>query len=169
MVILNIIMIIICTGILFTLRMMRTTLRPIEKMVYYMVIVIAIEQIHSAILDNLKLIKSTETLSALFFFKLNQLIVFPVGTLWLLFSFFHSKPRFLIKMLFLGGWFIVLTGSYILFQHLGILKLTGWNFGYSIVVWYVVLIESLCFSLVFRKMLGKCDNRDTISTRTLRR
>jgi hypothetical protein len=166
-VILNIIMVFLCMGILYTLRMMRI-FRPIEKIMYYMVIVVAIEQIHSAILDNFNLLKFSENLSDFFFYKLNQLIVFPISTMWLLYSFFLNKIRFLIKMLFLGIWFSGLTFSYILFNYLGVLKLTGWNFGYSIVVWYVVLVESFCFSLLFRKMLGKCDNGDPIPTRTIR-
>jgi hypothetical protein len=57
MIILNIIMFFLCIGILYTLRMMRCIFRPIEKIMYFMVILIAIEQIHSAILDNLNLIK----------------------------------------------------------------------------------------------------------------
>jgi hypothetical protein len=166
-VILNIIMVFLCIGILYTLRMMRI-FRPIEKIMYYMVIVIAIEQIHSAIFDNFNLLNFSENLSNFFFYEMNQLIVFPISTMLLLHSFFHNKIRFLIKMLFLGIWFSELTGSYFLFNYLGILKLTGWNFGYSIVEWYVVLVESFCFSLLFRKMLGKCDKSDTIPTRTIR-
>jgi hypothetical protein len=134
MIILNIIMFFLCTGILYTLRMMRNIFRPIEKIMYFMVIVIAIEQIHSAILDNFNLIKFSETLSDFFFYKMNQIIVFPIATMWLLYSFFHNKIGFLLKMLFLVVWFSGLTGYYILFHYLGILKLTGWNFGYSIVM-----------------------------------
>jgi hypothetical protein len=166
-VILNIIMVFLCIGILYTLRIMRI-FQPIEKIVYYMVIVVASEQIHSAIIDNFNLLKFSETLTNFFFYKMNQLIVYPIATMWLLYSFFQNKIRFLLKMLFLGIWFLGLTGSYILFNYVGVLKLTGWNFGYSIVVWYVVLIESFCFSLLFRKMLGKCDNHDPVPTRTIR-
>lgn len=154
MLVLNILLVILCTGLLYTLRMMKSVFRPIEKIVYYMVFVVAIEQIHSAIFDNFKLITFSEAFSAYSLFKMNQLIVFPIATMWLLFSFFHHKIRFLAKMFFLGGWFSGVTGSYMLFDHLGILKLTGWNFGVSTAVWYAVLIQSLCFSLVFRKMLG---------------
>ncbi|KRE55922.1 hypothetical protein [Paenibacillus sp. Soil750] len=163
MVTLNIIMFLISIGVLYTLRRMQKIFLPIEKIVYYMVIVVTIEQIHSAILDNYKLLEFSEALSAFFFYKMNQLVVFPIATMWLLFSFFHSKPRFLFKMLFLGIWFAVLIESYMLFEKLGIVKFTGWNFGYAIVVWYVVLVESFCFSLLFRKMYGKCDHRDIVS------
>lgn len=168
MVILNIIMFFLCFGILYTLRMMRSIFRPIEKIMYFMAILIAILQIHSAILDNFNLINFSESLSDFFFYKMNQLIIFPTATIWLLYSFFYNKIRFLLKMLFLVAWFSGLTGFYFLFHYLGILKFTGWNVGYSIVMWYVVLVESFCFSLLFRKMLGKCDNRDTIPTRTIR-
>jgi hypothetical protein len=133
-----------------------------------MVIIIAIEQIHSAILDNFKLIKFSETLSDFFFYKMSQLIVFPIATMWLLYSFFNNKIGFLLKILFLGIWLSGLTGYYFLFQYLGVLKFTGWNFSYSIVMWYVVLVESFCFSLVFRKMLGKSDSRDPIPTSAIR-
>lgn len=167
MVFLNIIMLFICIGILYTLRFMRNNFQLIEKIMYYMVIVVTIEQLHSAILDNLNLIEFSVTLSAFFFYKLNQLIVMPIATMWLLYS-FYNKTRFLLKMLFIGLWFSGMTGSYIVFHFLGVLKLIDWNFGYSIVVWYVVLVESLCFSLLFRKMLRKCDDSDTIPTRTIR-
>lgn len=167
MVILNIVLLFICIGILYTLRFMRKIFRPIEKIIYYMVIVVVIEQSQSAIFDNLNLIEFSRSLSTFFFYKMNQLIVMPSATIWLLFS-FHNKTRFLIKMLFLGLWFFGLTGLYVVFHYLGILKFIGWNFGYSIVLWYVVLVESFCFSLLFRKMLRKCDNCDTIPTRTIR-
>ncbi|WP_436234876.1 hypothetical protein [Paenibacillus sp. LjRoot153] len=163
MLILNIVLLFICIGIVYTLQLMGKIFQPIEKITYYMVIVIAIEQLHSAIFDNFSLFEFSETLSSFFFYKLNQLIVMPIATMWLLFS-FYNKTRFLNKMLFLGLWFFGLTGLYVVFHYLGVLKITDWNFGYSIVVWYVVLVESLCFSLLFRKMLRKCDNCDTIPT-----
>ncbi|MBD2866994.1 hypothetical protein [Paenibacillus arenilitoris] len=162
MIILNMIMVLICMGLLYTLRMMRDIFRPIELIMYYMVIVIAIEQIHSAFLDNFSLLEFSETFSAYFFYKMNQLIVFPIATMWLLFSFFHSRTRFILKMLFLGLWFSGLVGSYLLFPQLGILKELRLTFGDSLVVWYVVLVESFCFSLLFRKMLGKRDKRDIV-------
>ncbi|KRE99360.1 hypothetical protein ASG89_27760 [Paenibacillus sp. Soil766] len=163
MVTLNFITLLISIGVLYSLRWMQNIFLSIEKITYYMVIVVAIEQIHSAILDNYKLLEFSEALSAFFFYKMNQLIIFPIATMWLLFSFFHSKPRLLLKMLILGIWFACLIESYMLFEILGIVKFTGWNFGYAIVVWYIVLVESLCFSLLFRKMLGKCDHHDIVS------
>lgn len=159
---LNAIMVLISAGVLSTLPMMRDRFRLIEMIVYYMVIVIAIEQIHSAILDNFSLIKFSKSFSAFIFYKMNQLIVFPIGTLWLLFTIFHPKVPVFVKFVFVGVWFSVLSAVYILFQHLGIFKLTGWNFGYSIVTWYVVLIESLCFSLLFRNMLRKSEEHDPL-------
>lgn len=164
MFLLNACMTLIAIGAVVSLRKIPRIFDRFEKWVYYMVILIAIEQLHSAIVDNFKLIQYTESLSAFYFYKLNQIFIYPIATLWLLVLIFQANTRFLIKMLYIGIWFSALTGSYHLFQLLGILKLTGWNVGYSAVIWYIALLESSCFCLVFRKMLGKRDGHDPVST-----
>lgn len=164
MFILNICAILLSIGALYSIRWIPEFFKGIERLVYYMVIVIAAQQMHSAILDNFKLIEFTPTLGAFIFFKIIQMIVYPVATLWLLVSFFQSNIRFPLKILYVCLWFSVLTGSYHLFQVLDVLKLTGWNVGYATVVWYTVLLESYCFCFVFRNLLGKRDDRDPLST-----
>ncbi|MDD9271093.1 hypothetical protein ACFPES_29005 [Paenibacillus sp. GCM10023248] len=154
----------VSVGALYSIRWIPPCFRSIEKLVYYMAIVVAIEQLHSAVLDNLKLLEFTPTLGAFVFFKINQMILYPIVTLWLLVSFYKPNIKFPLKLLYICLWFSALTGSYHLFQALHVLKLTGWNIGYAIVVWYAVLLESYCFSLVFRKLLGKRDARDPLST-----
>jgi hypothetical protein len=161
---LNVCTTLIAIGAVVSLRKIPKLFDRFEKWVYYMVILIAIEQLHSAIVDNFKLIQFTESYSAFFFYKVIQIIIFPIATLWLLVPIFQANTRFLIKILYIGIWFSALTGSYHLFQLFGILKLTGWNVGYSAVIWYIALLELTCFCLVFRKMLGKCDSHDPVST-----
>ncbi|MBA2942706.1 hypothetical protein HZF08_31030 [Paenibacillus sp. CGMCC 1.16610] len=164
MFLLNVCTTLIAVGAVVSLGKMPKLFDRFEKWVYYMVILIAIEQLHSAIVDNFKLIQFAESFWAFYFYKLNQILIFPIGTLWLLVPIFQANTRFLIKILYIGIWFSALTGSYHLFQFFGILTLTGWNIGYSMVIWYTALLELTCFCLVFRKMLGKCDGHDPLPT-----
>ncbi|CAG7617826.1 hypothetical protein ACFQI7_02470 [Paenibacillus allorhizosphaerae] len=163
MVVMNAIMLMISIAVLSTIRMMRGTFRPLEKMVYYMVITVAIEQTHSAIIDNLKLIRFSESVSAFFFFKMNQIIVFPIVTLWLLHSFFAVDGRTVRKTLLAAVWFLALSGSYFLFEVLGIFQLKGWKLLYSFAYWLTVLTESFCFAWWFRKLLRKRERDDPVS------
>ncbi|CAG7597547.1 hypothetical protein PAESOLCIP111_00155 [Paenibacillus solanacearum] len=150
-------------AVLSTVRMLRTAFRPLETLLYYMVITVAIEQTHSAIIDNLKLIRFSESVSAFFCFKLNQIIIFPVVTLWLLHSFFAVSGRVLRKALFAIAWFLAMSGAYYLFDKLGIFELKGWHMLYSLAYWLTVLTESFCFVWWFRKLLRKRERDDSVS------
>lgn len=100
----NFFMILISATALFTLRVMRSPFRSIEKAVYYMVIVVAIQQIHSAVPDNLKLIKFSQSFAAFAFFKMNQLVLVPVAGLWLLYFFYKPGIPFYLKTFLCGAW-----------------------------------------------------------------
>jgi hypothetical protein len=166
-VLLDAVMMIISAAVLSTLRMLRNIFRPLELMVYGMVIIVAIEQIHSAVIDNFKLIEYSRNLAALSFYKMNQLIVIPILTLWLLYSFFSPRIHFLLKAIFVGLWLLGLSGAYQLFHYLGIFKLNGLHMGYSAIIWLTVLAESVCFVLWFRRLLRRRDDRDSAPARTI--
>ncbi|KIL40767.1 hypothetical protein SD70_10960 [Gordoniibacillus kamchatkensis] len=70
MVMLDAVIIVIGIGALATLRLVRRMIRSIETVVYFMVAVTLVEQVHSAIPDNFKLIKFSANFAAFVFFKM---------------------------------------------------------------------------------------------------
>ncbi|WP_276356465.1 hypothetical protein [Cohnella caldifontis] len=162
MLIANLAQSLVCAGALWTLKWMGSPFRRIEKIVLYLVCVTAFEQAHSAILDSQKLIRITPTGTAFAYFKMNQLILFPLATMWLLYAIFRIRDRFLVKAALGTAWMAGLTASVGLSQAIGVIEDTGWNVGYAVFTWTVVLLAVMIFAAWYRKLLEKRGEADAV-------
>lgn len=149
---------------IFTLRLLRDGFLLLEIITCYMVIVISVELVHSSILDNLKLLRIPNQSWNLVGFKMCQLIIIPIATLWLVYMLLHPKVNLLLKVLLAGVWFSVVSIVYPLLDHLGVIRLVGLDLKNSTVVWSVVLVVSFAFSLWFHTLVNKRGYRDFIPT-----
>lgn len=141
-----------------SLSLMRAPFNTLEKIVYFMVFVTVHEHLHSAVADNLKLLELTEKLSTFTFYKINQLVVWPVVSVWLLYALFHPRLHGFWKAALTAGWLWGLQGIYLYMKHKDIIRYTGWNWRYQYGVWLAVLALSSGFALWFRWLLRKRDN-----------
>jgi len=142
-----------------SLLRMRSTFSALEKFLYFMVLIIAHEHLHTAIAGNLKLLAITDRLSTFAFYQICQLVVFPIVALWLMYIWFQPRARvhLLLKMAATAGWLWGLNGLYLYMHAQDIVKFTGWNWRYLVCQWLAVLALSLGFALWFRKRPGKRD------------
>lgn len=155
---------VLCLGAPISLRWMRHTFLLLEKIVYYMAAATSIQQLHSVVPDNFKLFKIADTASAFTIFKLSQLVLFPLLTVWLLYGLFRLRDRFFLKILLSAAWVLLLTGLYGLYERIGVMDFTGWKTKHAIVMWLAVLAETALFCVWFRMLLRKSGKRDAVST-----
>ncbi len=158
MYVLNTIAIIVGIAAAGTLSLMRAPFTTLEKALYYMVFVTMHEHMHSVVADNLQLLQITGKLSTFFFYKVSQLVVFPVISVWLLYALFHPRLHGIWKTVLTAGWLWGLHGTYLYMKHKDILRYSGWNWRYQYGVWLAVLALTAGFALWFRWLLRKRDN-----------
>jgi len=164
MLILNLLLAPLGAAAVWSLRFMRSEFGAVEKLVSYLVVVTAIEQTHSAVIDNLKLLAVEPTFGAFSAFKICQLLLFPVIVMWLRFALFHPKAHAGVKALFFVCGFAVLPGAFGLLSRAGALTLSDWNAWYASGIWAVVLTIASAFGIGFGKLLRKGVRHDPVSS-----
>jgi len=140
-----------------TLFLMRIPFCGLEKFLYYMVLVTVQEHAHSMLPLNDKLFEITKSAAAFTFFKTNQLLIWPIAGMWLLYAFFHPRVHAGFKLLLLAGWLWGVHGTYLGMRRLEVIRFSGWNWPYSASMWFGVLLVAFAFSLWFRRLLRKRD------------
>lgn len=138
-----------------SMPLIRAPFSTLEKIVYFMVFVTVHEHLHSAVADNLKLVRLTGTPSTFAFFKIGQLVVFPVISVWLLSALFHPRLHGIWKVVLTAGWLMGVHGAFLFMNHKGIIRFTGWNWRYQYGLWLAVLALTVAFALGFRWLLRK--------------
>lgn len=159
----NAVVIVVSIAAAASLILMRNTFRTLEKILYYMVLVVADEHLHSMLPANYKLYEMTRTAAAFAFFKINQLIVLPIVTMWLLYALFNPTLRVIMKLLLTTAWLWSMYGVYLLMNKSDVIRFTGWNWRYSTGMWLGVLVIACLYALWFRRLLRKRDGHAAIA------
>lgn len=155
MIFLLIIMIILSAVGLFSLYFTQSIFHTIEIISYFMIIVVMIQQVFLISTLNLGMIQISETISGFWTQNVNLLILIPCITIWLFCSFFSKSFSILKKIWLTAVWLFCMFGIEVLCHRLGLITFIRWNIGYSFIEWLIVLGGSLCFALLFRKLLRK--------------
>ena len=150
-----IIMVILSTVTLFSLRFTLKKLHIMEIFAYWMFICAIVQQVFTIITMNLGMIVITEGVGVFWYLIMIRLILIPSIIIWL---FYFSKNINLAHKAFLAGICIVaLSGIQLLNKTYSMITYSNWNIAYSFAEWFTIILISFSFFLWFRYLLKKED------------
>mgnify|MGYP001451520164 CR=1 FL=1 len=152
-----IITIVINTGLsMVSFLFLRRNLHPLEILVDWLWISIFLFLLKEIIELNYKWVKIDRALPFYWSHNINNLILIPSLTVWLVYVYF-SKAVQIYKGMMTLCWFAVLIG----FQHvnraLGYVQFLDWSLTASFIQWCLLLVLTLSFASCFRLLMKKED------------
>jgi hypothetical protein len=150
-----IVILIINTGSLGIVLLLRRKLHPLEILSYWGCVVTIEQQLNTIISLNLKYVQLQEGAISFWSFKLNSIFLHPALTL-LLFTVYFSKTSTLFnKVILTAGWLFLMYLSLFLHTKYDILKLQNWSFASTLYSLLGILAVSFGFALFFRSLLRR--------------
>ncbi|WP_442596563.1 hypothetical protein [Neobacillus sp. D3-1R] len=143
---------IIFISILFLLK--KKHFHIVQYLFVFLTLVFIYSSFISIIVDNLELWKVKEKVTAYVPFRMAEIILFPMLTLWFIELFYFSKNKLYQCFIFLSFIFLPIFFEKWLI-YLKIIDFIKWDVFQTMIVWFFFYLIALLIHLIIGKLLAK--------------